>query len=376
MAQHAQSHVHMTHSVPIPLPEELALGLLGRFARLNGISSIVHSSRSLRVVQSNGNDKPILWLLAAACDQSEAVFSSRHSMLPVIYPISKYSDGTRDRDVALWHAVKSGLSIPAAQLRWCPECHRGDVEERGYSHWRRHHQLAGVDWCADHQFSLNCAPLEAVIHAPGHPATCGHNSVPPAIFEQEFQHSALAKLQQVMVGWLQRPKPVRLAAWTEVVGTRCREAGLRMGEVGKRPVVSDLICKMFPASWLARHIPEVATKEPRTFVRKIDGACIDKHVAYPALACAAILTALFESAQQALEELDKADRLIAAQASRNNSSGEALTAFIAGLSLRDACKKSGVSLASVEAALRQGLQHQLRSKDAQSALIAAKSCVV
>ncbi|MFZ6876094.1 hypothetical protein ACO0LF_28870 [Undibacterium sp. Di27W] len=112
----------------------------------------------------------------------------------------------------------------------------------------------------------------------------------------------LIRLQEIMFGWLQRSYPIGLQAWANVIRVKCRVAGLRIGEIGKRPVVSDLIRERFPSSWLSRHMPEVANKSPNTFVRKIDGACIDKHVAYPALAYASILSVLFDSSEQALRK--------------------------------------------------------------------------
>lgn len=357
----------MILSIPIPLQDELALGFLGRLARLNGLPSIARMIQSLRAMQPNEDDTPLLWLLAVACGQDEAVFSVRHSMLPVMYPVSRYAGSARDAASKHHHTRQRGMNLPSDQLRWCPECYREDIEERGFSHWRRQHQIAGVDWCVDHRLPLICAPLEVAIHAPGHPTTHGSLCVTSVdIVEEELQYQALLRLQQIMVGWLHRPNPIRLAAWTQVVSERCRAAGLRMSEIGKRPVVSDWIQKTFPASWLKRHMPEIASKEHQAFVRKVDGACIDKHVSYPALACASILAVLFEFAEQALVDLEATDRKLAAWCPAGNATGEALDAFLAGLGLHEACAKFGASIVSVETALRQGLQRQ--PSDAQVAV--------
>lgn len=352
--------------IPIPLQDELALGLLGRFTRLNGLSSTGWAASNLRALQPKRSNTPLLWLIAAACGQEPSKFSATHSMLPVAYPISPYVGGSREASSKHSLTRVYGMSTPTEHLRWCPECNRVDVEERGFGHWRRQHQIFGVDWCIDHRVPLRCAPLEMAIYAPGHPATISNLCTTPADIRQESNHPALIRLQEIMVGWLQRPNPVRLSAWTQVIGEKCRETGFRMGEIGKRPVVSDRIQEVFPTSWLARHMPEIADKKPRTFVRKIDGAYIDKHVAYPARACATILAVLFESSKQALDALDATDRELSVRRLTCNSSGAALAAFFAGLSLHEACTKFGADIATVEAALRLGAKKHLQEPVAQA----------
>lgn len=363
-----QSEQSMIRSVPIPLHDELALGLLGRFTRLNGLSSTARATKFLRTYQSDGEDAPLLWLIAEACGQDRSVFSAKHSMLPAMSPISKHVDSTQDADSSYRRIHRRGMHLPTGQLRWCPECSRMDVEERGFSHWRRQHQIVGVDWCVGHRLPLISTSTELAIHPPGHPATHGSLCTTQANTEEETRHPALQRMQQIMFRWLHRPNPIRLAAWAEVVSEQCRNADLRMGEIGKRPVASDLIQEAFPASWLARHIPEIASKEPRSFVRKVDGAYIDKHVAYPALACATILAVLFDTAEHALDALEATDNKLATPRSTSNASGEALTAFLAGLGLHEACEKFGASIESVETALRQSLQRQLQPVDKPVAL--------
>jgi|GEM_PF-2141784 len=356
----------MTYSLPIPLQDELALGLLGRFARINGLTSTQWAVRSLQARHPEGKNAPLLWQMAAAFGRSDVDFSSHHSMLSVLFPISAYKGSEREVARSRHVAHSRGMDIPTHQPRWCPHCAALDMERRGFGHWRRQHHIAGVDWCVDHHIPLICAPLGSTLHAPGQPATQGTLAAPAETLEKESGHPALIRIQRIMAGWLHRPQPVSLAAWTKVVGERCRSAGLRIGEVGKRPVVSDRIREEFPVSWLTRHMPEICLKEAQSFVRKVDGACIDKHVAYPALACASILAVLFECADQALDALEQADQEHATARQSTNSSGEALTAFLAGVGLHEACEKFGASVAGLEAALRQQLRRHVGVADTQT----------
>ncbi|WP_287881874.1 TniQ family protein [Aquitalea sp.] len=363
-----QSEQPMIHNVPLPLHDELALGLLGRFARLNGLSSITWATKSLKSGQPDGKNTPLLWLIADVCGQDRSVFSANHSMLPAMSPISIHADSAQVADGTYRRIHQRGMRLPTGQLRWCQACSDMDVEERGFSHWRRQHQIMGVDWCVEHHLPLISTSTDSAIYTPGHPATHSSLCTTQANTEEEMHNPALQRMLQIMFRWLHRPNPIRLAAWVEVVSERCRNADLRMGEIGKRPVASDLIQEAFPASWLARHLPEIASKEPRSFVRKVDGAYIDKHVAYPALACATILAVLFDTAEYALDALEVADSRLATPRPTGNVSDEALTAFLAGLGLHEACEKFGANIESVEAALRLSLQQQLQLVDTPVAL--------
>ncbi|OQS24858.1 TniQ family protein [Chromobacterium violaceum] len=363
-----QSAQLTTSNVPTPRDDELALGLLGRVARLNGLPSIAGATKSLKANQPAGKDIPLLWLLAECCQLDPSLFAAKHSMLPVMYPISKPTDGTLEPGRKHFHTRFRGMSLPADRLRWCTECSGLDLKMHGFSYWRRQHQIIGVDWCINHHVPLINTSTEFAIHSPGHPATHGSLTTAQATLDEETCYPTLKSMQQILLKWLQHPHPIRLAAWTAVVSELCRNADLRMGEIGKRPVASDLILEAFPTSWLARHLPEIASKEPRAFVRKVDGAYIDKHVAYPALACATILAVMFETAEHALHALETADNRFATPHPTRNTSGEALAAFLAGLGLHEACEKFGASIESVEAALRQNLQRQRHPVDTPAAL--------
>ncbi|NTV94160.1 MAG: hypothetical protein HGA75_01940 [Thiobacillus sp.] len=340
----------MNHNLPIPLEDELALGLLGRFARLNGLPSITWAIKSIRCRYQEGRSQPMLWLIAQACNLDTQRFAAEHSMLPVLYPVSRCEGSEREASITQL-TMLHGLSVSASGLRWCPECARLDNQGRGYSYWRRRHQINGIDWCAVHRLPLTVTSPESAISAPGDIATAGKTTVPMDVLGDELANPALQRLQAILLAWLHRPAPICLDAWAVVVRQRCRELDLRMGEVGKRPVVSDLIRELFPHSWLQRCMPEVACKQDRVFVRKVDGACIDRHVAYPALSCGAILAVLYTNAEDAISALESANQVRIDDPPEYAVSG-ALAAFLAGDGLLKASKKFGVKVRDVESALR------------------------
>lgn len=355
----------MAHSLPIPLEDELALGLLGRYARLNGMSSISWAQKSLRSDRQEGKYFPLLWMIAKACDLDPLELTAKHSMIPVLYPISKYGGTEKELSSRRHLASAYGLSASATGIRWCPECARLEQSERGFGHWKRVHQINGIDWCVIHHVPLISASLDAAIFAPAHAASVAQTGFSQAALEEELNTPALQRLQYILLEWLQLPSPIHLQAWSIVVSQRCRELQLRIGEIGKRSVVSDLILERFPYAWMKRHMPDVAAKQARSYVRKIDGACAEKHVAYPALACAAVLSVLFESAEEALSELERVEARLAVNLTQAEATQSALEVFLRGGKLTEACQKFGASLESVAAKLKQGyLQQKSEFSDA------------
>jgi hypothetical protein len=96
----------MNHNMPIPLNDELALGLLGRFARLNGMSSTTWAINAIKSTFQETENVPKLWLIAKACAVNKSEFSSKHSMLPVMYPISRYVGTEREAGNKHHHRIE------------------------------------------------------------------------------------------------------------------------------------------------------------------------------------------------------------------------------------------------------------------------------
>ena len=356
----------MIQNLPITLDDELAIGVLGRFARLNAIPSITWATQSIKEALPCDDDVPALWLVAQACGAPIADFTVKHSMIPVLYPVSRHVGSAREANHRRQLAKIYGLSASAGGRRWCPRCAQIDHSDHGFAYWRRRHQIDGIDWCPTHHTPLGNLAEKSEISVPNCPPAHSHLAVSEIDLQNELASPTIHRLQGILFGWLQQPDPIHVRAWSDAVRQRCSDLDLRRGEVGKRPVTSDLILEQFPKSWLQRHMPEVAFKQAQAFVKKVDGACVDRHVAYPALACAAVLAVLFDSAEDALNTLDLANRRIATHGNAANAANQALGAFLAGASLQLACKTFGVGRKDVESLLRNRCRtaHELGSPDA------------
>ncbi|MDC7714421.1 TniQ family protein [Vogesella sp. LYT5W] len=300
-----QTEQPTTHSVPYPLQDELAQGLLGRLARLNGLSSFNTVSKLLTEYSHRGNSIPQLWQLAEICRMDFFIFTANHSMLPILSPLTEKDCSFEEIHNRNQNILCNGLSIPKKQLRWCKTCSHLDIKKRGFSYWRRQHQINGVDWCIEHQHPLVCTSVESAIHSPGHTTTYGLEELNQTIITEETKYPAIQRLQNIMLGLLHRPIPIRFRAWSEAIANRI---SLRISISKEKILVSNLIREAFPATWLLRHFPDISGKDPKTRISGIDTAYMDiyrKHLS--SLRCAAILAVLFDSAEHAMEALEAAE---------------------------------------------------------------------
>lgn len=346
----------MTLCMPDPVEDELAAGVAGRLARMNGLPSAKSAIDLLHAgSRQPGAGVPSLWRLAELLGKGRAEFSSRHSMLPALFPVSRYLGSAKESASTRSVSCMWGMNTPHKNLRWCPACLRRDIQTRGFGIWRRQHQLAGVDTCSDHEIALEKAKNLDAYWPPSQGSDLGSSAGDSERLVRELDAEALVRFQHIMKGWLRRSTPLRVGAWASAVSGRCRAVNIRVGNLGSLPTASDLLRQEMPISWLQRHMPDVAIKRPRTFIERVDGACHAKNVPYPSLICTALLAVLFGSANDALEALDSEDRRLAAAATSNAATTLALMDFTRGSSIAEAGRRHGVSQLSLEAALREKL---------------------
>lgn len=344
-------------NLPVPFDDELINGLIGRLATLNGLSTTGAVLQALGSELSTSHSRKPLQLVSLFLNFDEKTLEKQHSMLPVLTPILGRAASLIDGDERSQKIrTNTKRRLPIDHLRWCPKCASLDRAARGFSYWRRQHHLIGVDWCVVHREPLLKAPLSADIDAPGHELIEADAESVLDTIGDEVLHPVVQRFEQLMVGWLLQPAPTHHAVWSDVVRIECQKAGLRICEVGRRSIVSDLIRDVFPISWLNRYMPDVAMKSPQACVRKVDGACIDKHVVYPTLVCTAVMAVLFSSSEKAFQTLTEATRQFENEERAIQPERHALAAFLAGQGLHESFAKFGVDALGAEEALRKLLK--------------------
>lgn len=344
-------------NLPIPLDDELINGLVGRLARLNGLRTTGAVLQALEEKLQTSHRGSPLQLMSMFFGLDEKTLTNQHSMLPVLSPIlgrhpALFSEDERRST----NRPQTKKRLPVNCLRWCPKCASLDRTARGFSYWRRQHHLIGVDWCVVHREPLLKAPLGADVDTPDHELIDGGAEHLRDAISDEAAHPVVQRFEQLMVGWLFQSTPTNHAVWSKVVRAECQKAGLRICEVGRRSLVSDLIRDVFPSSWLNRYMPDVAMKLPQACVRKVDGACIDKHVVYPTLVCTAVMAVLFSSSEKAFQTLAEAAQQFENEESASQPERHALDAFLAGQGLHESFAEFGVDALGAEEALRKRLK--------------------
>ncbi len=144
--------------IPSPLPDEHALGWLGRIKFFNHCPSMKRTQAELYSLfplvgmeNKYKANRPILLILTEASRMGVEKFIHDHSMLPFtqafVPEMFEFDDFTpRKLQVYRMRGLRAGK-----QGSWfCPSCVNQDIQKLGYSYWRRSHQIFAVNWCPEH----------------------------------------------------------------------------------------------------------------------------------------------------------------------------------------------------------------------------------
>lgn len=353
---------HMNVITALPMKDELADGIAGRFIRLNGFQDERTAISTLRAGLAQPTSTPALETLAVACNLPLPDLIRWHSLLPVARAISAHAGTASEARVAAQRLERCRFGTPRSQVAlFCPACKDEDRRRYGFAYWRRQHHLPAVDWCPTHGTPLvGCAKGSFATQPGQRPALSAAQAVYPR--RSEDSTPALQRYLSILQGWADAARPIPVMALNEVLRNRCESLNLRRGEVGRRPTISDAACDALPKSWLERHHPDLLNRRPGDYVRRFDGAAVDRHLAYPSDTCALILAVLFDTTAEPFA-------LLAVETSRLKADQEpgpcsahllesATMAFINGMGIGEASAKHGVPVQRLEAMLRQSLSRR------------------
>ncbi len=290
--------------IPHILPDEFVLGYRGRIRILNGFPDTPRMMAALHpegyCSDFNQSGTPAISVLAKAANVNCIQFVCRHSLIPFIRAVvmrdPHQAHGEPDGEQRL---VRSGFRALREAAFFCPDCAAEDASFWGFPYWRRIHQIPGVDWCPKHGAPLvngpaaefdNLPPVDSpdvADHAPG----------------DGSQNPVICRYVDIVQGLMELRTPLHSTEVTRMLGSAARNSGLRVSPTGRRPTLSDLALEQVPRSWLLRHFPNVARKEPFTYIRNFDGVCEPKHTAFSAKAYALAAALLYDSADKALYDL-------------------------------------------------------------------------
>lgn len=137
--------------VPKPMLDETVHSHLIRIQRLNCIDTLDKTIKRLMChvgSKADGAAHDEVWrLLARASGIDEQAYLCQHTRIPFVNVVRSHRSYTDSL----------GGFDSSRSLRYCRQCSEHDVVVRGYSYWRRLHQILGVEYCPIHRQLLEIA---------------------------------------------------------------------------------------------------------------------------------------------------------------------------------------------------------------------------
>lgn len=298
-----------------PMPDEIAIGHGNRLAIFNGFEKYTRMQHILRAKFRlhllTEERVSMLDQLAFASGVITPAYTMAHSMLPAIRVTSessnKFIHGSLENSKL---NIRLGMLIPRKFACVCSECIHEDMEQYGYSYYRRSHHINGIDWCSKHGEVLkriisNC-PFSKFPHDWQRKMmidplpTCNQHIDQTSEFVRRYSEISLAFLKQC--------KPNNVSLSNMKVAACAKALGLNPRKNGHQPLLSDHVIAMLPDNWLYGSAYEVINqKNYGEWYPWIDG--ILRSINYVARSeCYALtLAALYDSAEAALADFGSMD---------------------------------------------------------------------
>lgn len=292
-----------------PMPEELASAHAGRMALFIGArdhKEFVHwLKQKLTRTAPTRVGMSRLAQMAAACEMPTTDYARQHSLLGVLRAVARTSDlGPHGAPEGEAFTRRMGMVNQKKAAYLCLHCVAGDLTHWKFSWFRRTHHLLGVDWCPSHKTPL----LKVLAKDPWsklpqdwvqqgaiepEPVCDGRSGITP--FEERITEIACTLLRNI--------GPIGLDNIRELLVARAYEFKLRTCANGARPLVSDMVWKLAPATWLDRHWPEMNGKSTGSFVNAIDKGMSQWNAGISGFGYTTIFAALWDTQEEANQEL-------------------------------------------------------------------------
>lgn len=254
----------------VALPDEVAAGHLGRYRLLKQATTRAAALRQLRSVSGRWRESALL----ALSDMSEVDYKSyvrNHSLLPFVCfvarsPHATAANGFWDRSVL----SLVGLRSPRDSAYLCPACVEADMRDRGYSYWRRAHQLPGVHRCLHHGVQLRSTLGQAAFDVM--PSSLLDVSTASREGIDFCDHPLATRFADMVNAMLATGRSWPAKSVRAGLLTVADKLQLRLSPPGRRTLLSDLAVAAFPRPLLNELVPEAIDKEQGRYLNAIDGA--------------------------------------------------------------------------------------------------------
>ena len=366
---------------PELVPEDLDRGYLGRVMRWNGFRTEQETlDQMLRWSGLQGKsqrDVSMLELLSKVAGVELQQFVRMHTSLPLRRAITSYlpnlKHGSDEQRSMLW---TSGMRLARPGAYSCRECRKEDHDFHGFVYWRRDHQIPGQWWCPKHAIPLDYIEDEsAFLYSPakleGH-----YQTVPESWVRQAQGNQAIQRFLDISAGLIDRDSPLHVKHVSAELKNKATEQGYQTswGTV-KLPLLSDAVVEIFGVRWLSTVLPALLDKEKGAPLSKLDGVLYLNTSASTVNAYILAAAVLYESADEALNSLISAKKVLTGTRVRNASlidEATLLDTYISGRgSHPEVASLLSVNRAAIAVRLRSaGLPNLTENEEGQGSLAA------
>lgn len=297
---------------PVIQPDEIALGYQGRIMRINGWLDPRETMRQLALwagVDGSGKSQPaVVELLAQVAGLASTQFVRRHSLLGFrrAFAAEKGSPPLAHGAPESRETMRmTGMQTARDGSFFCRQCVSEDLAFHGFSYWRRAHQLPGVFWCDKHGCALHYSDAADALLRPPAEFTTRCTAVDEAWVARLQGDPAVARFQAICTELADAPTPLDERDVSSLLRERAASAGCHVGRgAARRPRLAALLRERFDALWLATVVPDIgASDHARPLNISVDRALLGKRLRVSPAVYAAMLAALFASADEAINAL-------------------------------------------------------------------------
>ena len=294
---------------PTTLPDEFVLGYVGRFMQMNAARTR-NDAMALITGWTDANvgsqeAKSSVERLSRLAGMDVSTFVCMHTLLPFNRGIAhKYIDEPHGSPKYQSLLCMMALRRARPHAYFCQACLDEDVSFWGATYWRREHQLPGMFWCTKHGEPLYCTEDPGAFDVP--PSAWSSRAEPfDPTWVKGLQNSpAVQRFLAIASELLSRSSPLDENTVSQVVYKRARVMGMHAGRgEPAQTLVSDQVKRNFDHLWIESVLPGLLEKPAGTFWHPVDGTARGRRNCSSPVAYTAVLSVLFDSADDALKAI-------------------------------------------------------------------------
>lgn len=261
---------HLKLNVPLLMPDELILGLFGRFSLCIGFADYISAKKYLNNLFIDKLNKhyqyPLIMQLSDLLDMSLENIVSHHTLVPILRSLNR--KGLENHELSILQSL--GYQLAKPNVSFCEKCTEEDMSFLGFSYFRRSHQIHGIDICGKHKLPLLTSDDEnAFFSSPDALIKNGLvKKIPVSI--NSICHATVQKYIELIDDYMIMQSPIDFSELSNIIKRQAISSGLLLNRKGRGYYLSDFIQENTPKDWLNYHFPCFKNKKPLDYFYPVD----------------------------------------------------------------------------------------------------------